>query len=418
MSCILNDNSLLPEFIEQTNEKFFNYYRSEYKWIRKKARKNEKVSVVRMKQDNLRVKQIIDCTFFMTEFKDYLKLLQENYVKNQLKKAADYIYNITKESIPIEKLKSKAQEEIFKVTLDTEHNTQESDLESALYKSYNTLNEERESGQTKGLKTGIPSFDAKTGGFIKGHLSLLAGSTSMGKTAFALKITQNIIKNNYKVGFISLEMDDTELVDRLIIMDSRVNANDFNNRIFSDEQYKNINAAYNRYHNYKDNCKISYKRGLTIDQIKARCRRYYKEMKGLDLIIIDYLQRVKLPGKNINKETATAANEIRDLAGELDVPILLLSQLNRRAEGKRPRLHHLRDSGELEESADEVFFVYRPSYSKNIGEQEKEKIQKGEIIQAKGRTSGVGIVKMRFYTQIQYWQDNYLYNKEGEISVR
>ena len=143
---------------------------------------------------------------------------------------------------------------------------------------------------------------------------------------------------------------------------------------------------------------------MSVEDIKAIARKSYNQMEGYDVIFIDYLQRIKLPGKNsVNKETGQAVNQLRDLAGEMNVPLVLLSQLNRSVQG-RPTLANLRDSGEIEEAADEVIFVYREDYDKEESEKEKYR-QLAEMILAKGRTAGTGMFEMSFYPQITLWQD-------------
>jgi len=411
ISSVFSDNELFDDLVETARPDYFkdNISREIYKWMLKKYKAAEKISVISASGElDVDVMQVIDSNMPIFEFEGWLKQLNKLHTQSTLKASAKKIYELAgDESKSIDEYMAEAQEIVFKATSNFAESNDDFTLGDALMEAYQAYIEEKENGKVSGIKTGFPSVDNNVGGLHDGHLTMLAGSTSMGKSAFSLSLTNNLIKNGKKVHFVSLEMNSKELADRLLIMNSNVRANDYNKRKLNEVQEKALNSARSQMVDYEDNLVISEKRGLTVEEIKANCRKQFKKL-DTDLIIIDYLQRIRLKGeKTVNKEVGSIANSIRDLAGELKVPIILLSQLNRSVQG-RPKLKHLRDSGEIEEAADEVWFVYRPAYYKSIDEQKEDYRQEAELIHAKGRVSGVGKSHFYFYPDLTLWRDRYL----------
>ena len=245
------------------------------------------------------------------------------------------------------------------------------DMASAAYKR---------DGHLSGLATGLTDMDRQMGGLQASDLVILAGRPGMGKSALATNMGFNIAKawrgevqpdgtmrtvNGGIVGFFSLEMSSEQLATRIIAEQSGVPSSDIRRGRINEDQFAAIVAAareMNRIPFYLDQTG-----GLTIGQLSARARRL-KRQRGLDLLIIDYIQLLQGSSKksdNRVQEVTEITNQLKALAKELHVPILALSQLSRQVENrddKRPQLSDLRESGSIEQDADVVMFVYREEY--------------------------------------------------------
>ncbi len=256
-----------------------------------------------------------------------------------------------------------------------------------------------------GVASGFDKLDNLTSGFQKSDLIILAARPSMGKTAFALNITRNVaVANNVPVAFFSLEMSKEQLSMRLLTSEARVNAFHLRSGHISKEQWNKITDAASILDTVP--IYIDDSAGLTVMDIRAKARRMKKD-KGVGLIVIDYLQlmRPTRPGERRDLEISEISRSLKGLAKELDVPIIVLSQLNRAPEqshDKRPMLSHLRESGSLEQDADVVLFIYRDEvYNKS-----EDNANRGvaEIIIGKQRNGPIGKVFLQFesaYTRFQ-----------------
>ena len=229
----------------------------------------------------------------------------------------------------------------------------------------------------------------------------------MGKTALALNFATNVAKRDIPVLIFSLEMDDEQIGDRIVLSElmrfrpsgQEITSFDYSTKLDPD-QFEKVQSIYNEL--YSLPIKIVDRRGLTAAEIRAKARQVKAELPELGLIIIDYLQLIKPPpgsNKNWALVVGEIVREIRDLAGELDVPIIMLSQLNRGVESrdnKRPMMSDLRDSGNIEEFADVIMFLYRDDYY--YPEQAAENGTQGqvEVIFAKQRRGPTGKVTLRF----------------------
>lgn len=415
---VFQNKDLVDDLIENCKASYFrdDVCRNTMQWIIRQYTKNKRISIVQLKsQTEIDIEKIIDEDMLIFEFEDWLKKLHTLHIRDSLKRSAKEIWELAQnEELTETEYTSKAQEIIFSATTEFDNAQTDFYLYEALTEAFESYVEEMELGKVNGVKTEFVSIDNNIGGLKPGHLTVLAGSTSMGKTAFALSMANNLIKEGQKVHFITLEMNAKELADRLIIMNSNVRGKDYNRRKLTNVQKKAIDAARNMLTKYEQNIIISEKRGLTVEEIKANARKHYKQL-DTDIIVIDYLQRIRLKGdRSTNKEVGAIANSIKDLAGELKIPIILLSQLNRKVDGK-PKLKHLRDSGEIEEAADEVWFVYRSDYTKDPDKRSER--QEGEIIHSKGRTTGVGKSSFYFYPELTLWVDGWL-EDEGKVESR
>ncbi|WP_260985387.1 replicative DNA helicase [Paenibacillus xylanexedens] len=257
-------------------------------------------------------------------------------------------------------------------------------------------------GIVNGLHTGFIDLDSITGGLQRSDLIIVAARPSVGKTAFALNITQNVAKNTKDaVALFSLEMSDGQFAQRLVSSEGNVDASSIRMGDIQDEDWIKMTTAIGTL--AATNIYVDDSAGITIQDICSKCRRLKKE-KGLAMIMIDYLQLIEVAGgkgksgENRQQEVSYISRTLKHLARELDVPIVALSQLSRAVEqrqDKRPMMSDLRESGSIEQDADIVAFLYRDDYYN----QETEKRNIIEIIIGKQRNGPVGTVELVFLKQ-------------------
>ncbi|AJS60670.1 replicative DNA helicase [Paenibacillus sp. IHBB 10380] len=251
-------------------------------------------------------------------------------------------------------------------------------------------------GGTSGIPTGFVDLDKMTNGFQRNDLIIVAARPSVGKTAFALNIAQNVaVRAKETVAIFSLEMSAPQLVQRMICAEANLDANVMRTGEFKDDDWAKLTmgiSSLSEAEIYIDDTP-----GITVADIRAKCRRLQKE-KGLGMIVIDYLQLIHGRGKageNRQQEVSEISRTLKQIARELEVPVVALSQLSRGVEqrqDKRPMMSDLRESGSIEQDADIVSFLYRDDYY-NADTEKKNII---EIIIAKQRNGPVGTVELVF----------------------
>ncbi|WP_017815426.1 MULTISPECIES: replicative DNA helicase [Paenibacillus] len=268
------------------------------------------------------------------------------------------------------------------------------DVLMEVFEKMETLSENK--GNTTGIPTGFIDLDKMTAGFQRSDLIIVAARPSVGKTAFALNIAQNVaVRAKETVAIFSLEMSAAQLVQRMICAEANLDANAMRTGEFKEEDWMKLTmgiASLSEAEIYIDDTP-----GITVSEIRAKCRRLKKE-KGLGMIVIDYLQLISGRGKageNRQQEVSEISRTLKQIARELHVPVIALSQLSRGVEqrqDKRPMMSDLRESGSIEQDADIVSFLYRDDYYN----QETEKKNIIEIIIAKQRNGPVGTVELVF----------------------
>lgn len=348
------------------------------------------------------------------ELEPSLASLNERTSRRRILSAAEEIQQmiLLEQDESIERLQARAQELIFSATARAVGSDDVKDLMEVLRKCYVELLERREGKRPSGLLVRYPSIDTVTTGFKNGDLIILAARPSMGKTSLALNWAVNVARSRERtpVLIFSLEMDDVQIGDRFVISElfrykqggNEISSLDYMTRM-DEEKFARTESIFNEL--YELPVKIVDRRGLTVSEIRAHARKVKAEEPNLGLIIIDYLQLIRPPSQS-NKNWALVVGdivrELRDLAGELDVPLVLLSQLNRAVESrddKRPVMSDLRDSGNIEEFADVVMFLYREDYY--YPERARENGTEGlvDIIFAKQRKGSTGSVQLRFHRE-------------------
>ena len=259
-----------------------------------------------------------------------------------------------------------------------------------------------------GLPTGFKDLDSKLAGLQPSNLIVIAARPSMGKSSLALNIATNVAKNKEEdskekvVAVFSLEMSKEELVQRVLFSEAKVTSGDARKGQLGPEKWQRVVDAASRVHTlpiYFDDASV-----VTVTDIRAKSRRL-KSSKGIDLIIVDYLQLMQgSSGDNRQQEIADISRNLKNLARELNVPIIAVSQLNRAAEAredKRPRLGDLRESGAIEQDADIVMMLYRDDYYDPTSELEGI----AEVNIVKNRSGETGKISMGFQKEFTQFND-------------
>ncbi|PLT29524.1 replicative DNA helicase [Peribacillus deserti] len=251
-------------------------------------------------------------------------------------------------------------------------------------------------GDVTGIPTGFAELDRMTAGFQRNDLIIVAARPSVGKTAFALNIAQNVAtKTSENVAIFSLEMGAEQLVMRMICAEGNINAQNLRTGSLTDEDWRKLTMAMGSLSN--SGIFIDDTPGVRIGDIRSKCRRL-KQEHGLGMILIDYLQLIQgngRSGENRQQEVSEISRSLKALARELEVPVIALSQLSRGVEqrqDKRPMMSDIRESGSIEQDADIVAFLYRDDYY----DKESENKNIIEIIIAKQRNGPVGTVSLAF----------------------
>jgi replicative DNA helicase len=253
-----------------------------------------------------------------------------------------------------------------------------------------------------GLATHYIEFDKMTSGLQPSELIIIAARPSMGKTAWAINIAQNCaVKNGKVVAVFSLEMSKESLLRRMLASEAMVGSRKLQTGFIPKDDKGKLISALDRLMNSK--MFVDDTPGITLAEMRAKCRRLFQQEKALDLIVIDYLQLMtgsKQAGKgfeNRTQEVSSISRGLKALAKEMQVPVVALSQLSRGSEqrtgDKKPLLSDLRESGSIEQDADVVAFIHREEYY----DRENEDIKgQAEIIIAKQRNGPTGTVKLAY----------------------
>ncbi len=263
-----------------------------------------------------------------------------------------------------------------------------------------------------GVATGFSDFDRQTAGLQKSDLIIVAGRPSMGKTAFAVNIAEHaVIKDRMSVAVFSMEMSGEQLSMRMMASLGRIDQHKIRTGRLDDEDWPRLTSAVEILKDAR--LYIDDTPALTPTELRARSRRIARE-HGLDMIIVDYLQLMQVPGTKENRATEISeiSRSLKAMAKELNLPVIALSQLNRSLEqrpNKRPVMSDLRESGAIEQDADVIAFIYRDEVY------DEESPDKGiaEIIISKQRNGPIGTVRLSFlgrYTRFENYIEDLSYS--------
>jgi replicative DNA helicase len=266
-------------------------------------------------------------------------------------------------------------------------------------------------GRISGLATGFTIFDQMTDGLHPGEMIIVAARPSMGKTALAMNIVEHValdLEDSKPVGVFSLEMSTQQLVQRMLCSRARVNMKKIRSGMLARAEHGKLNDAAAALSDSK--IFIDDTPSLTILELRAKARRM-RDRHRVELIAIDYLQLCRSTSRrgqdNRQIEIAEISSGIKALAKELEVPIIVLAQLNRQPEqrgGGKPRMSDLRESGSLEQDADVVTLLVRPEYYEDDDEAKADLVGKAELIIAKQRNGPTGDIPLTFikeYTRFE-----------------
>ncbi len=255
-----------------------------------------------------------------------------------------------------------------------------------------------------GIATGFDDFDDKTAGLQPADLIIIAGRPSMGKTALAINIAEHAaIKDKKSVAVFSMEMPGASLAMRMMSSLGRIDQHKVRTGKLHDDDWPRLTSAVEILKDAK--LFIDDTPALTPAELRARCRRIKRE-HGLDMIIVDYLQLMQVPGTVENRATEISeiSRSLKAMAKELNVPVIALSQLNRSLEqrpNKRPVMSDLRESGAIEQDADLIVFIYRDE----VYDEDSMDKGKAEIIIAKQRNGPIGTIKLAFLGKYTRFED-------------
>ena len=350
---------------------------------------------------------LIDAVYTTANIEDYMQIVQDAALKRNVISAATSIaeagYNANYDSVSYIDYAERLLSDLSKRRRTDGFTPIETVLENV--KNIMLANRAKD-GELTGLSTGFEKLDEITLGLQKDNLIILAARPAMGKSAFAMNIAINAAIKNVKEGgepisvaLFSLEMSQEQIVQRMTAAQARVNLTNIQKGNLNQKEMLLVESASDELAGL--NLYFCDQGTVTVADIRAKCRKQ-KASGGLDLVVIDYLQLINGSSKSGNRqeEVANISRSLKQMARELGVPVIALSQLSRdidKREDKRPNMADLRESGSIEQDADIVMFLYRPGYyNKNT-----EKVSNlTELIIAKNRSGVTG--KLAFLFQGEY----------------
>jgi replicative DNA helicase len=345
------------------------------------------------------IAQLMDGVPHVSNVEHYARIVKEKSLLRALIHAAHTIQQQALEAEDdADEILDRAESSIFQLAEDR--------VRSGLVGLFDVVTESREriahiyegGHRITGLSTGYDLLDNLTSGLQPSELIILAARPSMGKTAFALNLAQNVaVQGNKPVAVFSLEMSKESLLLRLLSGDAKVDSHKFRTGHLNHEDKARIPRSLSRLSGAP--LWIDDAGSATVVEMGAKLRRMKRD-KGLELVIVDYLQLVSARGKfgNRNEEVSSITRGLKALAKELKVPMLVLSQLTRapEREDREPRLADLRESGAIEQDADVVMFIHRPNFYKKTDDVSVEERGETDLIIAKQRNGPTETVRFVF----------------------
>ncbi len=408
------DNSLVGDICEQVNEDMFYDERNKYLFEAIKELNTNNVPIdpgmVKNELDKKKrlnsiggidyISEVIDSVITTANLKYYINILNEQAIRRNLINTATDIVTEAYDESEITTILDNAERNILNVVRVRKVNDFVP-IQEILRRAQAKLEELAKNKKLiTGLETGFYDFDRISTGFQPGELIILAARPGMGKTALALNMATYAATTTEKaVAIFNLEMPAEQLVNRIISAQGGIDYYKLQTGNMQERDWKRYNEAMNQL--AETNLYIEDNSGVTVSEIKARCRRLASLPKGLGLVVIDYLQLVTTGNKRVESrqvEVSEISRSLKTMALELGVPVLALSQLSRNAERREsnmPMLADLRESGSIEQDADMVLFINRKDYYEARKDQ-KEKIVPAELVIAKHRKGSLGTINLLF----------------------
>jgi replicative DNA helicase len=342
----------------------------------------------------------------------HARIVAQKYIQRELIRVASDIQNRAfDDSIDVDDLMDYSESEIFNIAQGN-IKRETTKLNKLIQQAIERLEEaSKREDYLSGVPSGFTRIDRITSGWQKSDLIIIAARPSMGKTAFVLSMARNMAVDHKKsVAVFSLEMSSIQLVNRLIISETKLPVDRIRTGKLLDYEWEQLDIKIKSL--IDASIYIDDTPAISIFEFRAKCRRL-KQLYGIEAIVIDYLQLMTGTSDtrgNREQEVSTISRNLKAISKELDVPIIALSQLNRAVETrggtKRPQLSDLRESGAIEQDADMVLFIHRPEYyGFNEDEQGNSTKNIAEIIIAKHRNGPTGDVKLKFHKETASFYD-------------
>ena len=346
------------------------------------------------------IKDILDAVPTSAKVKSYAEIVREKSVLRRLIKVTEQINtSCYLQQDKLDNILEETEREIFNVVRSG--NTRDfvpiRDVVMEVLKKIEEASNTK--GHMTGVSTGFADLDRMTNGLQKSDFVLVAARPSMGKTAFALSLIRHAaLKRGLPIAMFSLEMSNEQIVNRLLAMESRVDAQNIRRGELEESQWEALMTGSEQIGRSK--IIIDDTPGISVTELRSKCRKYKLE-HDIQMVVIDYIQLMS-SGKSTDsrqQEVSDISRSLKQIARELQVPVVVLSQLNRAVDNRsdhRPMLSDIRESGAIEQDSDVIMFLYRDDYY-NPDTEEK---NIAEVIIAKQRNGPVGTVKLA-------WQPKY-----------
>lgn len=345
--------------------------------------------------------EIVDTVATPTNIEYYINIIFEKYVlRTLINKSTKIIDDCYDSGDDLNSIVENAEKSILAVNSDRMTKEIKS-IQEVLDKAQEEIEFlAKYGGDVTGIPTGYIDLDRRTTGFHGNELIIMAGRPGMGKTALAICMAANMaIQAKKSVAFFTLEMGATQIVNRMFSAIGQIDSMKLRTGRFEHTDWKKYNETLSLLADTR--FFIDDTPGITVSEIRSKCRRLKNSDKGLDAIVIDYLQLIssssKYSGQRTN-EVSEISRDLKKLAMELEVPVIALAQLSRSVEAredKRPIMSDLKESGSIEQDADIVMFIYCDDYYK-FKSKDRPNISPTELIISKNRSGGTGTVELIF----------------------
>ena len=351
---------------------------------------------------------LVDAVPSAANLEYYLEIVREKFLlRKMIQTCTGVVGRVYEYEGEVDGLLDEIEREVLRISEERAESSSTT-IKELVHKAINTIEEfHKRQGMLTGVGTGFPDLDKMTSGLHGGEMVVIAARPSMGKTSLAMNVAEHVsIEQRLPVGVFSLEMTAESLVLRMLCSRSRVNLRNIREGFLAERDFPKLTGSASKLANAP--LFIDDSSGLSILQLRAKARRMYQQ-NGIKLFVIDYLQLLNSTSRraeNRQQEIADISNGIKALAKELNVPIIVLSQLNRELEkdkNRKPRLSDLRESGAIEQDADLVALLYKPSSGDDEEAQEQDATPVNLYIakQRNGPTGDVALTFLKGYTRFE-----------------
>lgn len=350
------------------------------------------------------VSSLPDCVPSAANLEYYLDTVREKFIlRKMIQTCTSAVARVYEYEGEVDGLLDEVERDVLKISEERSESTTSS-MKELVHRAINTIEEyHARQGMLTGIGTGFQDFDKMTSGLHGGEMIVIAARPSMGKTSLAMNIVESVVLDQkLPVGVFSLEMTAESLVMRMLCSRARVNMRNIRDGFLAERDFPKLTGAAGKLATapmYIDDTA-----GLSILQLRAKARRMHQQY-GVKLIVIDYLQLLNASSSRIEnrqQEIAQISNGIKALAKELNIPVIVLSQLNREMEkdkNRKPRLSDLRESGAIEQDADLVALLYKPEAEKDDEDGVAQELDATPVnlLIAKQRNGPTGDVHLTFF---------------------